>query len=263
MNTHIVLPRLLASGLGAAGLVSAGCQPATAGALSSEYDGFPHSNTNAQAENETFQITFDSFNNGKITGHIGSVPITGKIDGKFRLTFSGQESSPGLTVKEGKSQFSAAGLFRVGSFKATGLFPGSYTFSVGGGSPLLGPTPPTPTNGFANIGSLTAGYSGHWRHLHDLNKANEGFSLEVTQKKTNGNFTGLLADVPTTGHVDAKGKVTLKGGRRSGANVLKIKNGKAQLSAQGNYLLGSFQITGTGLEASNAGTHLFETVTIV
>jgi hypothetical protein len=45
--------------------------------------------------------------------------------------------------------------------------------------------------------------------------------------------------------------------------VLKIKNGKAQLSSQGNYLLGSFQVTGTGVEAQYAGGYIFETVTII
>jgi hypothetical protein len=265
-----------------AGAGLAGQRPAQAGPPFlpfGEYEGFIHHNTKAGEENEPAELLLDNVSNGQFTGHFGPVAISGKFNtATHKITFSGSSSGPGGTIgiKDGKGQLSATALYCVGTMNVTGSDPeitGPYTFSIatpqeilplGSTKSVFGEAPRAagPTS-LSNINNLLAGYSGRSHHNTLPADENQSFTFTVSTKKPNGNFTGFLGFVPITGHVDKKGKATFKGVVKQGADVLKVKNGVAQLSAQGNYLLGSFKATGTGNFAEEAGGYTFESAAVI
>jgi hypothetical protein len=254
----------------------AGQRPAQAGPpfpFYGEYDGLSHHNSSAQHESENLKLTTANLNNGNFTGQFGPIPITGTLNSSdHKITFSGQLPGQGgaTKIKDGKGQLSATGLYCVGTFRVSGStsdINGAYTFGIFAAQEIP-PVDPA-QNAFgagsggitteSNINSLLSGYSGSSHHNTLPADENEPITLVVTQKKPNGSFRGALGVIPITGHVDAKGRVSFKGGDSQGGDVRKVKNGSAQLSAQGNFLLGSFKLTGTGIFASDAGGYTFET----
>jgi hypothetical protein len=248
-------------------------QPAQAGPpplslFHGEYNGLTHHNSKATHESEAVKFTTVLGSNNHFTGVFGPFAVSGKLNpANHAITFSGQAGS--VKLKEGKGQLSATGLYCVGSLKVSGSqsdIDGAYTFSVFAAVEIPPVDPAQSSFGDrsggltaqANINNLLSGYSGHAHHTIQSSAENEAIVFVVTLKKPNGNFKGSLGVVPITGHVDGNGHVTFKGGDSQGGDVRKIKNGSAQLSAQGNYLLGRFKITGTGIFAGEAGGYTFE-----
>jgi hypothetical protein len=74
---------------------------------------------------------------------------------------------------------------------------------------------------------------------------------------TGGKLTGVLGSFPLTGKITNTGKITFTVSGTYNGGSFKVKNGKGQLSADGNYILGTLTIQATGFLAAANGPHIF------
>ena len=92
----------------------------------------------------------------------------------------------------------------------------------------------------ADISDLRPAYGGSAHHNQNPAGEEVGIDFQLDAGQANGKFTGFIGSVyPITGKVTSTGKVTFSGGGASKGVTLKIKKGKAQLSATGEFLVGS------------------------
>lgn len=94
----------------------------------------------------------------------------------------------------------------------------------------------------ADIDDLQEGYIGSAFSNTDPNNESQSFNIDVTGKQANGKFTGLIGTIPISGKVTGTGKMTFSGGRSDEGAIVRIKNGKGQLSATGLFIVGSLKV---------------------
>jgi hypothetical protein len=261
------------------GLATGPAGPAAGEPLVVFYSGSTHHNTKPAEEARVEGLRISAITGDTFTGHLAGFDITGKIVNAIgsnrKITFTGRgiKGTP-PRLKDGKGLISATGLYCVATFKITAdpSRNGGLTFAGvdAAHAPLLDPSfgelPARDSGGItalANINNLADGYSGHAHSGTQASLENPSLDFTITLKKPNGKFTGFLGAVPISGKVSTKGKVTFSGGETLGSDHHNVTNGLAQLSAQGNYLLGTFTITGTGVFASEAGKYSFETGAVI
>jgi hypothetical protein len=276
MYSKTSLPATCVVGLAAASaaLFSNPSRAANPGRLKTDYSGHIHHNNKPANENLSTELHISDVNprNGHFSGFFGPVQIEGKVTSTGKVTFSGHEltmGSPGMKVSDGKGQLSATGLHFLGSFKVTqDTGPddndGSYTFDMHANT-LLSATLPenSPLGGSAGLqaeaarGDFASQYAGAGHSNSKPGFENVSLSLVVSDFRTNGKFTGVFGGVPVHGNVSTTGKVTFSGKITSGGKSFNIQEGKAQLSATGLFLLGSFKGSGK-LQPDQNGPYTFE-----
>jgi hypothetical protein len=110
----------------------------------------------------------------------------------------------------------------------------------------------------ANVNDLAAGYAGRGHHSTDAGDEDFSLTVEITGTEGNGDFTANFGDIPVSGRVTSAGVMTF-GGKltlKNGATV-QVKKGSAQLSATGQFIVGSFQVKITGDVGISPGKHTF------
>ena len=116
---HVERQDTLAASSRSGTLRAPGTQVAEPGDLFGFYKGTRHSRVNAFNESGAFNIAFTNVeSNGRFTGVIGTLPISGKLAPNGRLTFSGAlASEDGARVKvKGSAHLSSSGRFLTGVF---------------------------------------------------------------------------------------------------------------------------------------------------
>lgn len=117
----------------------------------------------------------------------------------------------------------------------------------------------------SNISDLATAYTGSWHSITTAENENLPAGLAISATSTNGKFTGFFQGIPITGKVSSKGVITFKGKSSGSANrqtqgiagTGAISKGKAQLSATGRFIGGTFTYKGTGGLAALSGKYLF------
>jgi hypothetical protein len=100
-------------------------------------------------------------------------------------------------------------------------------------------------------------YKGSAHHNSKSPQENVDFTLDVDD--FNGdNFTAHLNSIPIQAKLTQDGRITFSGQARVGNQVIKIKNGKALLSAGKAFMNGSFKIEGN-LQPQANGSYTFST----
>lgn len=94
----------------------------------------------------------------------------------------------------------------------------------------------TPRIRAADVNDLNEAYSGGAHHVSVAADEDENITLVIQDRQSNGKFSGQLGGIAVTGKVTSTGKVTFAG--KTGGSS--FKQGKAQLSATGRFLVGSF-----------------------
>jgi hypothetical protein len=125
----------------------------------------------------------------------------------------------------------------------------------------LGTTPVSASS----IADLASTYNGAWHSTTSAANENLPTGLTVLETSTNGKFTGFLGDQFIAGKVSSKGVITFKSQATRTARLqpqgiagtATISKGKAQLSATGKFIVGTFSYKGTGGLASLTGKYLF------
>lgn len=84
-------------------------------------------------------------------------------------------------------------------------------------------------------------------------------NLTITEKSSNGKFKGFLDKVAITGKINSAGAIKFNGKFTSNNGNTKLTKGKAQLSASGGYVLGSFTLKSTGSFSTLTGKYTFIT----
>ena len=266
------------------GLIGSASRPARAGVVTfPTYQGAAHHNAKPAEENEPLSLELttiagDQFQDTLSIPETLEIPVSGKFtnaQGSNRtMTFKGQAEGLGGTIKlqNGTGLVSANGNFVVGSFKLSGPgipeLNGGYTFSGSVGIHLTSaPLRSQPGSGaitpLSNVTNLQPFYNGraHSGTNGDLETVDTTFG--ITAIKPGGKFTAILGKVPVSGKVTNTGKVTFAGSANTGGgNIVKIKKGVGQLSAQGAFFLGSFQIVGTGSFANESGKYSYESTSL-
>jgi hypothetical protein len=100
----------------------------------------------------------------------------------------------------------------------------------------------------ANINDLQATYLGHAHHSSIASEENELIGFSVADTQPNGNFTGSIGGTSISGKVTSTGAITFSGSEDGKGGVVQIKKGTGQLSATGQFIVGSFQYKGTGVD---------------
>lgn len=102
----------------------------------------------------------------------------------------------------------------------------------------------SPSSQAVDADDLLDFYIGSAHHSTNSDADDVGASLDIQTRQINGGkFTAILSEVVTvSGKVSASGKITFSGS--SANNDLKIKQGKGQLSATGQFIVGSFKAQG-------------------
>jgi hypothetical protein len=111
----------------------------------------------------------------------------------------------------------------------------------------------------ATAADLKLQYQG--RAHHNTKPGNESLEidLDVTSVQPNGHFTGNLGGFLIQGKVDGSGKMAFAGQfTRKGGTVVKLKDGKGQVSATGLHLLGTFKLNGDTAVSDLNGPYTFE-----
>jgi hypothetical protein len=247
------------------------------------YQGAAHHNAKPAEENEplNFELTTVAGNQFQATLTIPEtleLPVSGKFTNdqgaNRKMTFSGQAEGLGGTIKlqNGTGLVSANGNFVVGSFKLSGPgipeLNGGYTFSGSVGINLTSLSRPLQApsdriSPLSNISNLQPFYNGRAHSGTNADLENVDAAFGVTSVKSGGKFTAILGKVQVAGKVSKSGKVTFAGSANTGGgNTIKIKKGVGQLSAQGAFFLGSFQIVGTGSFANQSGKYSYESTSL-
>jgi hypothetical protein len=105
------------------------------GQLGADYAGHSHSVISAANENLSLDMPITGTQaNGKFTGKVGDLPISGKVTSKGKVTFSGKLTVGDITVriKNGKGQLSATGAFLLGTLTISGTLTqnGNFTYET-------------------------------------------------------------------------------------------------------------------------------------
>lgn len=108
----------------------------------------------------------------------------------------------------------------------------------------------------ANINDLNGPYSGFLHHNNTASQENVDVNFTIDSKGSGGKFEGTFSTVPVKGVVGPKGKMFFSGTLNAGGFVVRIKKGKAQLSATGKFIVGSFVGEST-LLPSTSGPYTF------
>jgi hypothetical protein len=115
---------------------------------------------------------------------------------------------------------------------------------------------PAPTAG-ANIDDLARGYEG--RAHHSTNEFSEDIAFSIVDIEKDGTkFRGVVGAVTIQGKVTGSGKITFSGEGNQGGGTLAFQKGTGQLSASGQFIVGSFtlQLNG-GMFAVAPGKYTF------
>lgn len=239
----------------------------TASDLKNPYFGTTY-NIKSSSDTNSNPATFIPGAGGKLTGVLGSFPLTGKITnaGKITFTVSGTYNGGSFKVKNGKGQLSADGNYILGTLtiQATGFLGaanGPHIFSFPSQS-----LPTLQANGLSPAGSdlhtaarapLHPSYDGLF---HDnVNKALDAKSIPLTglTMGSGGKFTATLAGVPITGKMTSKGKVTFSGKLTNGGDSIEYKaTGQANFIT--NVIIGTMTVKGKGANAEQSGKGTFE-----
>lgn len=91
----------------------------------------------------------------------------------------------------------------------------------------------------SDINDLQPLYSGEWWSRNHTSPEFLDLTMSVNAAHPDGTFDGSMGEVPIHGKVTPTGAVTFSGKTVGGSPTLKIKSGKAQLSATGLFFLGS------------------------
>jgi hypothetical protein len=260
--------------LGVALAASGAARPAGAAVphiIIQNFDGFAHHRSVASQENVGIGFHFNSFQqNGSFTGTLNAVPIAGVRSATGNITFSGQTTVGGTTLKiqNGQGQFSAKSFFLDGTFTLDGNAQpspnGFYTFE----SALpQGPIPPAPLS-FQPMGAeihaqappfqLDTEYDGHVHHFSNVTLDSGPVFIDFNVVHADGTFKGSLGLTPIHGKIKKNGHLTFQGKGPSGTGTFTV-HGQAQRSATGLYLDGQVTVVGTGSAAAASGQYFFET----
>ena len=118
----------------------------------------------------------------------------------------------------------------------------------------------------SNISDLKEFYGGSWHCTTSTDNENLSKEFIVTSTNHDGTFSGIFGSVRINGKVNGKGKITFSGSGNENASSApasggvvnaQIKNGKAQLSATGRFIVGSFTYEGTGIQLSRYRKYVF------
>jgi hypothetical protein len=108
----------------------------------------------------------------------------------------------------------------------------------------------------ADISDLAPFYNG--RVHHNTNPVKEDEPVVIAIDDIQGSkFTGtIFGEVPISGKVTSSGKVTFSGkATGKGGGTYQLKKGRGQLSATGDFIVGSFQVV-DGID-DNSGNYTF------
>lgn len=114
----------------------------------------------------------------------------------------------------------------------------------------------------ADVTDIQSPYQGQWHHLTNSDFEFLDFDLTINSTQPNGKFAGFFGKVPIKGKVKTNGKVTFSGKFTSQALTAKISKGKGQLSATGEFILGTLRFKATGELASQSGSYTFNETTL-
>lgn len=262
--------------LGVLGLALAGpgsTHPAAAAVphiIVQNFEGAAHHKAVASQENVPIGFHFNSLPQpGAFTATLNDVPITGVRTTGGHITFSGQTTISGFTLKilNGQGQFSATGFYLDGSFTLAGTVQpspnGFYNFES---AIPLGPAPPAPASFQPSGGErhaaaapvLDSEYDGHAHHLTNVNLDSVAVFFDFSVVHADGSFKGIFGSTPIHGKIKKNGHLTFQGKASFGTGTFAI-HGQAQRSATGLFLLGQFTVVGTGSQAAATGQYFFET----
>lgn len=237
----------------------------------SDYDGAAHHRLVASQENIEIGFHFNAFQpNGNFTGTLNSIPITGVRTAGGHISFSGQSSIGGVTLKiqNGQGQFSATSFYLDGTFTLAGnVQPSPNGFYAFESSLPLGPAPPAPLTFEPAAGEIHAEafpfhlgveYDGHVHHFSKAPLDSQLMFLDFTVVHADGTFKGAFGLAPIHGKIKKSGHFTFQGKGTSGADTLTF-HGQGDRSATGLYINGQVTVVGTGAAAASSGQYFFET----
>jgi hypothetical protein len=121
---------------------------------------------------------------------------------------------------------------------------------------LLGPALLMPARA-ANINDLNNNYAGVVHHSTLPAFEEIEIEIEVTDTQPNGNFTAVIFAVPVSGKVSSTGAITFSGKSPIDGGTVQFKKGVAQLSATGDYIVGSFQLKVENTKFFPSGKYTF------
>jgi hypothetical protein len=111
----------------------------------------------------------------------------------------------------------------------------------------------------ATAADLQLQYQGHAHHNTKPGNENLDFDLDINSVQPNGHFNGNLGGFLIQGKVDGAGKMAFSGQfTRKGGSVVKLKDGKGQLSATGLHVLGTFKLNGDTAVSDLNGPYTFD-----
>jgi hypothetical protein len=237
----------------------------------SDYEGAAHHRVVASQENIEIGFHFNAFQpNGNFTGTLNSIPITGVRTAGRHITFSGQSSIGGVTLKieNGQAQFSATSIYLDGTFTLAGnVQPSPNGFYAFESSLPLGPAPPAPlsfqpANGKIHTEAfpfhLGTEYDGHVHHSSKVSLDSNSMFLDFLVVHADGTFKGVLGLTPIHGKIKKNGHFTFQGKGPSGPDTLTF-HGQGDRSATGLFIDGQVTVVGTGAAAASSGQYFFET----
>lgn len=249
-------------------MITVGAPPTDAAGindLDTFYGGSAHSTTDTDLEDLSLSLgVLESSPNGKFSGFIAGVNISGKVTANGKMTFSGSglaESAPAGDpsngqIKKGKAQVSATGRFIVGSF----TFIGSGSLASRSGKYIFSITSDLNTvavQGSGSASGLADAYSGSAHHSTISVLEDQPFDWATQSSEGNGAYVAVIGTTPVKGKVKPTGALKISGKSSFSGGSVRL-NGKAQLSASGTFMIGAIKLKGTGVAAGDSGLSTFE-----